>query len=87
MKSVAICTDEGRDLSKLINFEVLGGNAFCRLGLNNLEVDIIGLGNCTNSSRAGITLWREQRLAVDLKKYVQFNRWQREALGRNWSWS
>jgi len=57
------------------HLEVLSGDAFRRLGLNDLEVNVVGLGNCTNSSGAGVALWRRQRLALDLdlNEYVQFN--------------
>ena len=75
VESVTISADKGWDLPKLVDLEVLGGAAFRRLGLNDLEVNVVGLGNCTNSSGAGVALWRRQRLVLDLdlKEYVQFN--------------
>jgi hypothetical protein len=74
VESVAIGADKGWDLPKLVDLEVLGGDAFRWLGLNDLEVNVVGLGNCTNSSGAGVALWRRQRLALDLKEYIEFNR-------------
>jgi hypothetical protein len=56
VEGVTISADKGWDLPKLVDLEVLVGDAFRRLGLDDLEVNIIGLGNCTNSSGAGVTL-------------------------------
>jgi hypothetical protein len=67
VESVTIGADKGWDLPKLVDLEVLGGDAFRRLGLNDLEINAVGLGNCTNSSGAWVALWRRQRLAVDLR--------------------
>lgn len=56
VESVAISTDKGRNLSKLIKFEVLGRDTLGRLSLNNLEVNIVGLRDCADGSGAGVAL-------------------------------
>jgi hypothetical protein len=56
MESVTISADKGWDLPKLVDLEVLGGEAFRRLGLDDLEVNVVRLGNGTNSSGAGVAL-------------------------------
>lgn len=63
MESVSIGADKGWDLSKLVQLEVLGGDTLRRLSLNNLEVDIVGLGHSANGSRAGVT-----RVGVELSE-------------------
>jgi len=49
VESVAISADESWNLSELVDLEIVGRNSLCRLSLNDLEVDIVGLGNCANS--------------------------------------
>jgi hypothetical protein len=56
VESVTISADKGWDLPKLVDLEVLGGEAFRRLGLDDLEVNVVRLGNGTNSSGAGVAL-------------------------------
>jgi hypothetical protein len=56
VEGVAICADEGWDLSELVDLEVLSRNALGRLGLDYFDVDVVGLCNSTNSSGAGVTL-------------------------------
>ena len=56
VESVTISADKGWDLPKLVDLEVLGGDTFRRLGLNDLEVNVVCLGNCTNSSGAWVVL-------------------------------
>lgn len=58
MQSVAIGTNESWDFSKLVYLEVVGRDAFSWFGLNNFEVDVVGLGHCTDGSGAGIALRR-----------------------------
>lgn len=49
-ENVAILTDEGRDLAELVDLEILSRNTFSWLSLDDLEVDVVGLGNCANGS-------------------------------------
>lgn len=56
MESVAISTDEGGNLSELVDLEVVGRNTLCRLSLDNLEVNVVGLRDCANGSGAGVAL-------------------------------
>tara|TARA_R110002060_G_scaffold12882_6_gene18349 strand:+ start:231 stop:482 length:252 start_codon:yes stop_codon:yes gene_type:complete len=56
VESVTISTDKGRDLAELVDFEVFGGNALRWLSLNDLDVDIIGLGHSANGGGAGVAL-------------------------------
>lgn len=50
MEGVAISTYEGRDLAELVDIEVLGIDALNRVGVNDLKVDVVGLGNCFDGS-------------------------------------
>jgi hypothetical protein len=56
MESVSIGTDKGWHLSKLVEFEILSRDTLGWLGLDDLELDIVGLRNGANGSRAGVTL-------------------------------
>jgi len=48
VESVTISTDECWDLSELVELQVLGRDTLCRLGLNNLELETIGLCDSKN---------------------------------------
>jgi hypothetical protein len=48
MEGVTIGADEGWDLSKLVELEVLCRESLLWLGLDNLEFDIVGLGHRKN---------------------------------------
>lgn len=50
VEGVAISTYEGRDLAELVDIEVLGIDALNRVGVNDLKVDVVGLGNCFDGS-------------------------------------
>jgi hypothetical protein len=56
VEDVAISTDEGWDLAELVDLEVLWGDVLADRGVNDLEIDVVCLGNCTNGSRAGVAL-------------------------------
>ena len=45
VKSVAVSANERRNLSKLVDLEVLGGHALGGLRLDDLEVDVVCFGN------------------------------------------
>lgn len=55
-EDVAIGTLKGRDLSELVELEVLGRDTLGRLSVNNLKVKVVGLSNCADGSAAGVTL-------------------------------
>lgn len=53
----------------MVDFEILGGDTFRRLRLDNLEVDIVGFGNRKDGDRPRVGLgekaesvWRAQAL-------------------------
>ena len=50
MESIAICANESWDLAKLVDFEVVRGDALGMIGLNDLELDVVCLGNCFDGS-------------------------------------
>jgi hypothetical protein len=50
VESVTISTDECRDLSELVELEILFGKALAWLSLDNLDFHVIGLGHCKNGS-------------------------------------
>jgi hypothetical protein len=56
VEGVSISANESWDFSKLVELEVLLRDTLSRLGLDNLEIDVVGLCNCTNGSRAGVAL-------------------------------
>lgn len=56
MENVSISTDESWDLSKLVKLEVFGRDTLRRLSLNDLDIDVVGLGHSTDGSGAGVTL-------------------------------
>lgn len=58
VESVTIGTDEGWDLAELVDLEVLGRDTLCRLSLNDLDLDVVGLGHSANGGGAGVTLWQ-----------------------------
>jgi len=56
VEGVAVCADEGWDLSELVDLEVLSRNALGRLGLDDFDVDVVRLCNSANSGGAGVAL-------------------------------
>ena len=56
VESVPVSAHKSRDLSKLVDLQVLSVKALGRLGLDNLEVDVVRLCNCTNGSRTWVAL-------------------------------
>jgi len=56
VKGVAVSTNESRDLAQLVDLEVLGGDTFGWLGLNDLNVDVVGLCDSTDGRGARVTL-------------------------------
>lgn len=55
MERVSIGSNEGWDLSKLVDLEVLVGDTIRGLRLDDLEVNIVGLGHGADGDRAGVT--------------------------------
>lgn len=45
-----ISTDKGWDFAELVDLEVLSRDTLGWLGLDDIELDVIGLCNCTNGS-------------------------------------
>jgi len=60
VENIAIGSNECWDLSKTVELQVLSINTFGRLGVDNLEVDVVGLCDCEDCSAAGVTLKREK---------------------------
>jgi hypothetical protein len=56
VESIAISTHKSWDLAKLVDLEVLGRDALCRIGFNDLELDVVCLGNCLDRSGSRIFL-------------------------------
>lgn len=56
MENVSISTDESWDLSELVMLEILRGDTLRRLSLNDLDIDVVGLGHSADGSGAGVTL-------------------------------
>lgn len=56
MENIAIGTNEGWDLSKLVDLAVVGGDTYCRVGDDKLEVDVVCLRNCTDGSSTNVAL-------------------------------
>lgn len=49
MEGVAVSSNKGRDLAKLVDLEIFGGNTFGRLSLNDFQVKVVCLSNSKNS--------------------------------------
>ena len=64
-QDVAILALESWDLSKLVELSVVVADALGWLGGHNLEVDVVGLGNCENGGGAWVTL-REVDVSVQV---------------------
>lgn len=56
MEDVTVSTDEGWDLAKRVDLEVLLRDTVGWVGLNNLELNVVGLGHSQNGSGAWVTL-------------------------------
>jgi hypothetical protein len=46
---IAVGADEGWDLAELVDLEVLSGNTLGRLGLDDFDIDVVGLCNSADS--------------------------------------
>jgi hypothetical protein len=46
---IAVGADESWDLAKLVDLEVLSGNTLGRLGLDDFDIDVVGLCNSADS--------------------------------------
>jgi hypothetical protein len=62
VEDVAISTDEGRDLAELVVLEVLraGGGG---VGVDNLEIEAIGLGHGEDGRRPGVGLRKSKSVS------------------------
>lgn len=56
LQNEAISTDKGRDLSKVVELEILGGNLLGGLSNDDVQVDVVCLGNCLDGSGPWVTL-------------------------------
>lgn len=61
-EDVAISALEGGNLAELVELEVLGRDTLGRLGVDNLELEVVGLSDCKDSSAAGVALEDSQSL-------------------------
>ena len=50
VESVAISTNEGWDFAELVKLQVFSRNTLGRLGLNDLEVDVVCLCDCADGN-------------------------------------
>jgi len=55
---ISIAAYKSGNLSKLVDAQILRGDTFARLGVDYLELDVVGFGNCANGNRASVTLQR-----------------------------
>lgn len=54
---VAVCTNKGRHVPQLIDLQILGiKGPFCAVCVNNLEVELVGLGYSSNGYGAWVAL-------------------------------
>lgn len=63
-ENVAVGALEGGDLSELVQLEVLSGYTLGRLGVDNLKVKAVGLGDSTQGGGAGVALGQSQSWSV-----------------------
>jgi hypothetical protein len=56
VESVAISSDKRRNLSELVDLEILSGDTFCRLSVDDLELDIVCLGYCFDGEGPRVVL-------------------------------
>lgn len=65
VENVAVSTDEGRDLAKLVVLEVLsaGGGG---VGVDNLEIEAVGLGHSKDSRGPGVGLRISTSVSEDI---------------------
>jgi len=61
-ENIAVSTDKSRDLGEAVVLEVLLRRLFC-VGLDNLDLEVIGLGHGEDGRGAGVRL-EERELAV-----------------------
>ena len=63
-QDVAIGALESRDLAELVQLAVVVANALGRLGVDLLELDVVGLGDSVDGRGAGVALLRRFQLAI-----------------------
>jgi hypothetical protein len=56
VESITISTNKSWNLSQLVDFEVVRRDALYRVGVNNLELDVVGLGDRFYGGRARVLL-------------------------------
>jgi hypothetical protein len=59
-QDVTVSTLKGRDLGELVELEVLVADTLGRLGVDNVEVQAVGLCDGQQGSGTGVTLRRSQ---------------------------
>jgi len=50
VEGIAVGPDEGWDLAELVDLEILSGNTLGRLGLDDFDIDVVGLCNSADSN-------------------------------------
>lgn len=68
----AILADEGGNLAERVELQVLGGGA-ARRDIDDLELEVVGLGHSLDGSGAGVTLLPEVR---KLSSSGQWGQWE-----------
>lgn len=58
VKSIAVSANECWDFAKLVDLQVLIGDTLRCVGLDDLELDVVGLGHSANSGGAGVALMK-----------------------------
>lgn len=67
VEGVTISADECWDLSELVELQVLCRESLDWLRLDNLEFDIVRLGHCKDSRRAGVALKNTRDVSPESK--------------------
>jgi hypothetical protein len=62
-ESEAVLTEEGGDLAELVGLEVLNRGVL-GVGVNNVELEVVGLRNRLDGGGAGVVLRRETSVSV-----------------------
>jgi len=58
-ENVVVSALKGWDLSETVDLAVVIGDTLAWLGVNNLEVELVGLGDSKDSGGTGVTLGRK----------------------------
>ena len=56
VENISISSNKSWNFSESVELQIFGINSLLGLGMDNLEVDIVGLCNCENCSAASIAL-------------------------------